>query len=148
MWKIDEISQDIVLARLEGILPRYIGPGTKNNISFVSERLRIHRNTVENWYHGREVPSLSNYLKLCALLGPAFLCELLAPIGLGAAALESNSTTDFQFSAMLAESAAVIAKCLSDGSIDHRERNEVKPQLRQLVQLLNHFCGDENGKSQ
>ena len=143
MWKIEEISQDIVLARLEAILPRYIGPGTKNNISFVSEKLRAHRNSIENWYHGREVPSLSNYLKLCALLGPAFACELLGAIGLEAQSLEKASTTDFQFSAVLADSAAIIAKCLSDGSIDHRERKEVQPQMRQLVQLLNDFCEDK-----
>lgn len=143
MWKIDEISQDIVLARLESILPRYIGPGTKKNISYVTERLRVHRNSVENWYYGREVPSLSNFLRLCMLLGPGFLCELLAPIGMEASSLDAAGTTDFQFSAMLTDSAAAIAKCLSDGSIDHREREEVKPQLRQLVQLLNSFC-EEN----
>lgn len=143
MWKIDEISQDIVQARLDGILPRYIGPGTKCNVSYVAERLRIHRNTVENWYHGREVPSLSNFLKLCALLGPAFVSELLEAIGMQVGLITAAKTSDFQFSAMLADSAACIAKCLADGAIDHCERKEVRPQLLQLVQLLNAFCEEE-----
>lgn len=140
MWKIDEISQEIVLARLEVILPRYIGPGTKYNLSFVSEKLRIHRNTVDNWYHGREVPSLSNYLKLCALLGPAFASELFEAIGQQLCMVDQVAASDFQFSAMLAESAAAIAKCLADGFMDPRERQEVVPQMRQLIQLLNAFC--------
>lgn len=141
MWKVADISQEIVLSRLEGLLPRYYGPGTAYSFALLTEKMRVHRNSVENWYHGREVPSLSNFIKLCIILGPHFAAEFFDAIGFKICASEKKKVGDFDFNAELARATSHLAQCLADGMIDERERAQMKPQLLALRDRIDDFCG-------
>lgn len=142
MWAMGDISQDLVQARLEQVLPRYIGPGRPMSYALAAEKLQVHRRSVENWCYGAEVPSLSNFLKLGLMLGPAFVNELLRPIGLSAESAAAGKVSDHQLQADLALSTAQVAQCLIDGRVDHTERAGLRPQLLELQERITHYLAE------
>ncbi|GEM_PF-4278600 len=142
MWKITEIDQEIVQARIEYLLPRYIGPGTNCSFALLVQKTGAHRNTVENWYHGRVMPTFDSIYKLCAILGPEFINDLFAPLGFcGMKWAQGASATALKLNSELTGVAALLAKALEDGHIDDREHAKLQPVFSRLISDLQAFKG-------
>lgn len=71
-----------------------------------ADRLDVHEETFANWYYGKSAPTGEGLIALFGLFGPAFVTEILAPLGLHV----SCEATDAVHRDKLARIAAIIAE--------------------------------------
>ncbi|MEL7398023.1 MAG: hypothetical protein AAFN44_16810 [Pseudomonadota bacterium] len=116
------ISQDTAIRLLEDALRLRVGRGKRFSFEALEEGTGVPSRTLRS-YAGEEVePSLSNFLCLCAALGPSFASDVLAPCGLSAQSTEAAEADYMGALALMGEGVAMLAEALADGRVDHRER--------------------------
>lgn len=117
-----------------------VGLGKRHSRATVCDAADIEENTLAAYLSEKSCANLHIWLKLAAILGPDFVNEHLALIGLGGCRpLFPTSATPFLVNAYLADAVAMFARHLADGRLDHRELAEQEPVLRQLHHELSGY---------
>ena len=138
-------------SNFQTILRRFVGrPGSGKpwTVKTLAETTGITDRTVQGYYGGESEPSWEKMLVIADALGPAFFNALLAPIGMGGVHIidETEFSANATISSMAAE-LAQLAKANEDGIIDHRERAELAPRLKDLgVRLIQESAAMEKGR--
>lgn len=138
MSMIDEISHKRALEVFHCAFVRRVGVGPARVSYSELERLTdIPVRTLKSWREGAAMPQLENLLKLAAVFGPAFMSELLHPIGQGGVELIDHARSDAV--TCLADLAAPlhdISRRLADGVFCHADKASVGPQLIDLAHRI------------
>jgi hypothetical protein len=96
----------------------------------------FEQSTCDGYAQGRRQPALSSFLALCRLFGARYAARVMSMAGLGVYALEPGRTDLLEVNAGMAAGVAQFATYLQDGRIDHRERLEALPMIRDLHRQL------------
>ncbi|MBI1207488.1 MAG: hypothetical protein GC191_09410 [Azospirillum sp.] len=107
----------------------------------------MERRTVDAHRGAESAPCLAKLMRYAVVLPAGFLSHVVAPAGFAVWRLESAGVISPPET--LAEMAArlhLLASALADGVLDHRERAQLAPQMRQLGTLLTSFAGQLEGR--
>jgi transcriptional regulator with XRE-family HTH domain len=119
------------------LLRKYIQP---NQEALIAERLGKSVRTVEAYRYGETLPSADDMLALYPVLGPAFVNELLATVGMGRVRwLNKDANCPHKVLSKTANAAAVLADALQDKRIDHIEAPKVEAAYADLAEAATDF---------
>lgn len=122
MKKTPLISHDAAQRSLEDALRLRVGQGRRFSFYALEDATGIPARTLRSYAGEGATPGLFAFLSLCAVLGPSFTSDVLAPCGQSACATEESEADYMGALAVMGEGVAMLAEALSDGKVDHRER--------------------------
>ena len=128
------ISHDIAAEAFLDAFRRRVGRGEgKISVADLADDIDVQARTVKAWRDGDTMPHWAHMLRVCALFGPAFTSELLAPAGLGGVERVAVANADPQGIATdLVDVAGDLLQRLRDGKFCHVDRAEAAPKLLEL----------------
>lgn len=127
------------------LLNVYIGPGRLYPVEVIASGIGANADTVRRWLRGESCPEWPNLSALQAILPEEFTNALLAPAGLTGARRIDGDTTDGETLREITEAAAVLAKAMADGRIDHTERPAVTQELREALVAIAQWLAKKEG---
>lgn len=135
-----DLSGVAVAQIIKDALNRYIGPKKAVTPDELARDADVPRRQVTAWTSGEYCPRLPELLRVARALGdhgPAFLNEILAPIGLGGVErLNPNDAHPATLIAALVDEARQIAVALEDGIFCHRDKVAASRRLTELGQQI------------
>lgn len=135
------ITHDLVQARVQVALRLFVGRARAWSVAALAEATGIDQRTLRAWVDGETTPSLSNFLVLARVLGPAFAQHVIELAGLGLVEPIDAARPDGH--GVMADSGQMIvhlASALADGTLDHCERATLAPIARGLAAKLTTFA--------
>ncbi len=115
-----------------------MGPG-KMSVADLADALDVQARTVKAWRDGETLPTWTHLLRVCAHFGPAFVCEILEPAGLGGVERIATSTAEADPEGIAADLVAAghdLLQRIRAGRFDHRDCAETAPRLLELSRKL------------
>lgn len=149
MLKAHEITKDLTQERVARALKRYVGRGREFGFGDFAAIAGQDQRTVEAHCRAESAPHLFVWLRYAALLPSAFAAELLELAGLsGVCDAETGTANPSNLLVSTTELSAMLARHMSDGHQDHRERAEAEPAMRQLRAMIDAYLaqGGEGGR--
>jgi hypothetical protein len=133
-----EITQQNVHDAFVVAYRRRVGVGRDRiGLSDLQDATGIEARTLRSWRETDTMPHLVNLLKLAALFGPAFVDEILHPVGMGGVQrLDIARSNPIGCMADMTQVAAEISERLRDGVFCHRDKAAVGPMLVELAHLI------------
>ncbi len=135
MTVVRDISRDLVRHKISTSLRARIGLGCKFSVAQVAALTGIGASTIKGYLAGLAEPSLSQFIKLAAALGPVFASEITAVIDFDVidANPECVGTVD-----LMAAAAAFVASASTSmrapGRVTHTVDLEVHPFIEDMAQ--------------
>lgn len=129
------------------IFRAFVGQGCTFTCESAAGFTGITPRTVRSHHDGVTAPSYAHLLKYMKVLGPDFAGALLAPLDFKVLYLGECAAPNHQMS-QLSQVLADFLQAAEDGEIDHRERLDMAPGLRDLGNGLLAFaakCETEKG---
>lgn len=115
---------------LAPILSRHIQP---NMEGMIAERLGRSERTIEGWRYGDNPPKGDDLIGLFAVLGPAFVNEVLAQIGMGGAHFLNVDQCFRDVHVTVSRPDAKLTELGADGVFDHQDRAVLQPMLNEAA---------------
>lgn len=119
--------------KLRDHLALFVGANKKHSVEEVSAATGIGVDSLRAYLRGERQPNAENLLRLMAALGPHFATAVLAPAGYRAeevAADDGDDPNQKRALSKMLSTAAMHAKMLEDGRLDHVEKRHLAPDLR------------------
>lgn len=129
MSNSDTITHETALSRFTSAF-RLAAPDVARR-RHISERTGICTRTLDAYSSGQSTPGLSNLMSLAAVLGPAFLSDVLAPIGM-VVTQPDLSAEDGQMLTDLLDHAHRLSEALDRGFVSHKDQKDLAPSARAL----------------
>ena len=129
------IPHDLAARRIEDALRIRVGRGRRYSFSALSDATGIPTRTLESYVQGA-TPGLCALLSLCAVLGPSFTSDVLAPCGQVASEADPDAPEHMRVVSMMGGMVAAVSDALADGHVDHREAAELRHMAQELIQAL------------
>lgn len=132
------ITHDIAAEAFLDAFRRRVGLGRgKIAVAELADALDVQARTVAAWRDGETMPHWSHMLRVCAYFGPAFVCEILEPAGLGGVERVAVAEADPEGTALdLVAAALDLLQRLHDGRFGQRDRAATAPRLLELSRDL------------
>lgn len=149
MLKAKEITKELIAQRVGNTLAQHVGRGKDYTVDEFSERIGADTRTVDSWRRRETAPHLFMWARCGAILPPTFSAELLELMGLsGVREAETGAANPSNLLVSTTELSAMLARHMSDGHQDHRERAEAEPAMRQLRAMIDAYLaqGGESGR--
>jgi transcriptional regulator with XRE-family HTH domain len=132
-----QISSDLARDRFTDAFRRQVGHDKPFTVSRLAELTGIDERTINAYRGGQATPNFCKLLRIGTVLGPAFVSELLAAIGMGGVeAIEEATVNATGIARDLVGEGHRILERMADGSFDHRDRAQTAPELRKLATAL------------
>lgn len=134
MTELSEISRDLVRERIAESLRARIGQGRKFSVAQVAAQSGIGVTTIKGYLGALAEPTLSQFIKLAAVLGPVFASEITAIINFDVihCSPETVDTIDLLASAAAMVSSATTAM-RAPKRITHTVDREIQPFVEDVV---------------
>lgn len=137
MANCNSISAELAQETFTDALRRLVGRGKEWSVAALSEATGIDERTINSYRTGETAPCLHKLLRIAAVLGPAFVTEVLAPAGLGGVERIGHAESDAQSVVRrLVGQTREILERLADGVFDHRDKAVTGVELVELAALL------------
>ena len=134
MTDLREISRDVIRHKISTSLRARIGHGSKYSVAQVAAQTGISSSTLKGYLGGLAEPSLSQFIKLAAALGPVFASEITGIIDLDVVAAHPEPATTMD---VVAAAAEVVARATTSmrapGRVTHTVDLEIKPLIEDVV---------------
>ncbi len=134
------ITHDLAAEAFLDAFRRRVGLGAgKVSVADLAGAIEVQARTVKAWRDAETMPHWGHMLRVCAYFGPAFVCEILAPAGLGGVERVSVPTSQADPEGIAGDLIAAAHDLLQrsrDGGFDHRDRAETAPRLLELSRRL------------
>ena len=128
------ITQDHAARVIADAIRLRVGRGKRWSFASLSDATGIAQRTLESYVSGA-TPGMHSLLSICAALGPSFTSDILAVIGQTAQNDHGDEPDYSRALTQMAEGAALLAKCLEDGRVDHQEKAQLALAMAPLVEL-------------
>lgn len=136
MSKCGLVSHDVAASRLQRALNLFVGRGRDHTVAGVADAAMIKERTLRSYTEGSATPGFHMFLSLAKVLGPRWVNEILALIGMRAEMLSEADESASTVQISLAKAQLLIAEAMADGEIDHVERRTLPAMLRSLAEQL------------
>ena len=133
------ITHDIAAECFLDAFRRRVGLGRgKIAVAELADALDVQARTVAAWRDGETMPHWSHMLRVCAYFGPAFVCEILEPAGLGGVERVAVAEADPEGTAVDLVAARPRPPCnaFKTGRFGQRDRAATAPRLLELSRDL------------
>lgn len=147
MSGVEQITHHLAAERFRDGLHIYAGCGRRFSVAALADAASIPERTMKSYHAGEATPGLHNFLRICAVLPPAFTNHVLEISGLtGARHLMVESPCGHTTMKRLAERMHMLADAMQDGYLDHVESKQLAPPMRELATEISSFAeGLSNG---
>lgn len=135
MSESQPVTHDLARAALTMAMRARVGQGKDLSVDELGRLLcnLVSERAIESYRGGESLPGLVAFLNLVDVLGPEFANEIMELVGM--TGLHRVGPGEVSGHALLAQHARVtarLAEMMEDGVLDHRERRELLPILREL----------------
>lgn len=137
------IPHDHAARLIEDALRLRVGRGKRHSFTGLADATGIPARTLESYVQGA-TPGLAGLLTLCAVLGPSFTSDVLAPTGLSATDGSEVEPEYPRALTVLSEALAALAAALEDGHVDHREKAVLKQAMEAVAEVTAPMMRCEN----
>lgn len=128
------ISSELCQETFTDAFRRHVGRGKRWSAGDLSETSGIDERTINGYQAGEVAPSLYRLLRIAAVLGPAFMSDVLAPAGMGGVERLDPEVSDAQAVARaLVRQGGLVLDRLADGVFCHRDKAITGPELIELA---------------
>lgn len=143
MTRIGAISPDSVRHTMADALRVLIGQGRRYSLRQIVEATGIGESTMKGYLRGDAEPGVSQFLKLCAVLGPAFASEMTRMAGLEMVEVEAEPVSTGELMACNANLLARTAETLrTTDRMTHRTDADIRPLVEEVVTLGRHWLAN------
>ena len=131
MTDLREISRDVIRHKISTSLRARIGHGSKYSVAQVAAQTGISSSTLKGYLGGLAEPSLSQFIKLAAALGPVFASEITGIIDFDVVAAHPEPATTMD---VVAAAAEVVARATTSMRAPGRVTHTVDLEIKSFVE--------------
>ena len=139
MSKSGKITTELTNARFARALKKFVG---KKNRPYTCDAfiqaVGVQRRTLDSWLREERKPEFHKVLAVMSVLGPEFADEVLELAGLnGTKRIDGFDDNAFVLNKNLGHAVAAMSDALADdGKVDHLEKQQMLPIMRELSAQL------------
>lgn len=143
---VGAIPLELVAERLRSAL-RLSCPDRARRV-LLAEASGVAERTLENYITGYCTPGLGNLFSIMRALGPAFVSDILQPIGMQASRIEfDDAMPDAEQLTAILRYGAQWSAAIERGHMNHRDRAALAPGARQLGCALIAWAAASEGEA-